>query len=298
MNRRALITGIEGFTGQYVAAALAADGWEVWGTGQRAEGEHPRYVQADLTDGALLSALVSRVQPQLVVHLAAIAFVAHGDADAFYDINLKGTRRLLAALAAASVPPARVIVASSANIYGNQTEGVLNEDTPANPANDYAVSKLAMEHMARLWMGQLPIVITRPFNYTGVGQSADFLIPKIMAHFRERAPVLELGNLDVARDFSDVRDIATAYARLATAGREVDGQTVNLCSGRSRSLEDVLLLAERASGYRPEIRVNPAFVRSNEVKTLQGSRARLESLVEPWPLIPFTDTLAWMLGGD
>src|SRR5690606_27662289 len=150
--KRALVTGIKGFTGQYVAAELAQHGWEVWGIGSHDEAGDARYRRVDLADAAGLRAVIVEVQPDAVVHLAAIAFVGHGDADAFYTVNLIGTRNLLSALAACSKKPACVLLASSANVYGNATEGVLTETTPPNPANDYAVSKLAMEYMARLWM--------------------------------------------------------------------------------------------------------------------------------------------------
>ncbi|MDZ7598496.1 MAG: NAD-dependent epimerase/dehydratase family protein [Desulfobacterales bacterium] len=206
----ALITGIKGFTGQYLEAELEAAGWEVWGIGAHEEPGGARYQTVDLADADRLRRIVGEVQPDAVVHLAAIAFVGHGDADAFYRVNLIGTRNLLAALAAAKKRPDCVLLASSANVYGNSTEGVLNESTSPNPANDYAVSKLAMEYMARLWRDRLPIVIARPFNYTGVGQTENFLLPKIVSHFRRRAEVIALGNLDVWRDFSDVCALACA----------------------------------------------------------------------------------------
>ncbi|MDD2711779.1 MAG: GDP-mannose 4,6-dehydratase [Simplicispira sp.] len=299
--RRVLVTGLGGFTGRYVQTALQQRGWEVWGLGAQpapagtSDTATQRYLQADLADSAALAHAVAQVRPQAVVHLAAIAFVGHGDADAFYRVNLLGTRHLLAVLAALPQPPARVLLASSANVYGNQTEGMLDEATLPQPANDYAVSKLAMEHMARLWAERLPLTIVRPFNYTGVGQSVDFLLPKIVAHFRRRATTIELGNLDVWRDFSDVRAVADAYGRLLDTPAAM-GATVNVCSGQSHSLREVIAMAEQITGHTLPVQVNPAFVRANEVKTLLGNPARLHTLIgTDWASQPLQDTLRWML---
>lgn len=298
--RRVLVTGLTGFTGRYVQAALQQYGWQVWGLGAQPAPANlgiptQNYLQADLLDGTALVQAVAQARPHAVIHLAAIAFVGHCDADAFYCVNLLGTRHLLAALAALPQPPARVLLVSSANIYGNQAEGMLDEATPPQPANDYAVSKLAMEHMARLWAAQLPITIVRPFNYTGVGQSGDFLLPKIVAHFRRRASCIELGNLDVWRDFSDVRAVADAYCRLLDAPAAV-GTTVNVCSGLSHSLREVISIAEQITGHTLQVNVNPAFVRANEVKTLLGNPARLHALIGgDWVTPPLHDTLRWML---
>lgn len=290
---RALITGIKGFTGRYVAAELATHGWEVWGLGQHAEPGDRHYRQADLSDRDGLRRVIDELRPQAVVHLAAVAFVAHDDPDAFYRVNLLGTRNLLEALAASDATPQCVLLASSANVYGNAAGGVLAETTPPNPANDYAVSKLAMEHMARLYSDRLPIVITRPFNYTGVGQSNDFLLPKIVEHFRQQAPVIRLGNLDVSRDFSDVRTVAEAYRRLL--GACPSGETVNICSGRSTSLDEVLRMAESITGHGIEVKVDPAFVRANEVKTLCGDASKLNRLIGDLQPLSLAETLRWML---
>ena len=298
--QRVLVTGLLGFTGRYLEAELQQHGFEVWGLGTQpipattTTVPHPRYLQADLADPASVQRAVAQVQPHAVVHLAAIAFVGHGDADAFYRTNLIGTRHLLAALAALPERPRSVLLASSANIYGNATEGQLDETTPAQPANDYAVSKLAMEHMARLWQGQLPITIARPFNYTGAGQSVDFLLPKIVAHFRRRASSIELGNLDVWRDFSDVRAVVQAYRRLLQGNTA--GHTVNICSGRTYSLREVIAMAQAITGHAIEVRVNPAFVRPNDVRTLSGNPARLRALIgADWHSPSLQDTLRWML---
>jgi len=291
--KRALITGINGFTGRYVAHELELAGWEVWGIGSQETSDiTPNYRQVDILDREALVEVVSEVSAQSIVHLAAMAFVAHNDADAFYRVNIVGTRNLLSALAANSQTPDGVLLASSANVYGNSTEGVLSETAMPNPANDYAVSKLAMEYMAKLWMDRLPIVIVRPFNYTGVGQSESFLLPKIVSHFRRKAEVIKLGNLDVSRDFSDVRSVAYAYRRLLET--KPIGQTVNVCSGKTTSLREVLQLAQQINGHSIEVQVNPAFVRATDVKELRGDPSKLTSFIGERNMPSLADTLRWM----
>lgn len=290
MAKRALVTGHLGFTGRYVTAALQAAGYAVSGlVGQGAAGAAD---QIDLLDRVGVAKAVAFLRPDVVVHLAAIAFVAHGDADAMYRTNLVGTRNLLEALAELEKLPTAVLLASSANVYGNNKIELLDELVPPSPANDYAVSKLAMEYMARLWMDRLPITLARPFNYTGVGQAENFLLPKIISHFQRGEHVIELGNIDVARDFQDVRFVANAYVRLLEA--ESAGETVNLSSGTSVSLTDVIQMVQKIAGYEIEVKVNPAFVRSNEVSRLTGDNRKLAGLIGPLDVTPLSETLHWM----
>lgn len=296
--KRVLITGINGFTGRYVAARFAAAGFEVAGLGSQERCGLPDpvmpYRQADLTDAAGLAAAVAALRPDVVVHLAAVAFVGHGDVEAFYRVNLIGTRNLLAALRAAGRPLDAVLLASSANVYGASRGGQLDEDTPPAPANDYAVSKLAMEHMARTFLADLPIVVARPFNYTGRGQSESYLVAKCVAHFRRRLPVIELGNIDVSRDFSDVRALADAYLGLVQAP---PGTIVNICSGVPCSLRNIIDIASRWTGRAIEIRVNPDLVRPNEIPSLTGDPSRLRRLLPDFRTPPLSETIAWMLDG-
>ena len=297
---RTLVTGAAGFTGRYVVRALAGLGHEVHGIVHAPDGPVPGIAQlhqADIADLRAMTGIVESVQPDHVVHLAAIAFVAHDDVEQIYRTNVIGTRQLLEALGRAARAPISVLLASSANIYGNARGGQLDETAPAAPANDYAVSKVAAEHVARIYSSRLPIIVSRPFNYTGRGQSESFLLPKIVAHARDQTPVMELGNLDVARDFSDVRVVADAYVRLLSTPAAV-GQTFNICSGSAVSLHDVVDLVSSISGHRPEIRVNPAFVRGNEVSKLWGSPAKLESVIGPQKHFPLEETLRWMLEGE
>ena len=297
--RKVLVTGAAGFTGRYLAHELAQADYEVMGlVSGPAQADVPfpaSMVRVDLLDAPALAAAVARVEPQLVVHLAAVAFVAHGSAEDIYRVNIMGTCNLLDALVALPSPPELTLLASSANIYGNaQTSGPIVESHPPAPVNDYAVSKLAMEYVAKLYADRLPLVVSRPFNYTGAGQAEHFLIPKIVAHALRGAAAIELGNIDVARDFSDVRTIVNCYRRLleAPASR---GQTLNICSGQAWTLRQVLDMVREITGRSMEIRVNPAFVRAKEVNVLRGDRSALESVIGPVADIPLRDTLRWML---
>lgn len=289
----ALVTGISGFTGAYVRAELESRGYRVVGIAQHTTSWPDDHV-IDLCDAPALTAFVHALVPAVVLHLGAITFVPHADAFEIYRVNLFGTLNLLEALATATEKPTGVLLASSANVYGNPTVELVPESYPPAPVNHYATSKLAMEHMARTYSDRLPIVITRPFNYTGVGQSEKFLVPKIVAHFREQKPVIELGNVDIARDFSDVRDVAKVYAEIATSGDAI-GRTINVGSGRSISLRSIVSALEALAGYEIEVRVNPAFVRANDIRTLAADTSRLDALLGPRERIPLDSTLAWML---
>ena len=295
---RALITGVSGFTGHYISAALRERGYEVFGFSADTASQAPPIFRISLSDQKGMKDLIEKIQPDIVVHLAAISFVGHGDANAIYEANVIGTRNLLSALVDTGVSPRLVILPSSANIYGNtnaqdlDASAVLDETVAASPANDYAVSKLSMEYMARLWMDRLPIVIVRPFNYTGVGQSERFLLPKIVSHFRRREQRIELGNLDVIRDFSDVRDVTSAYTGLIETLPA--GEIFNICSGIGHSLTSTIDMMSEIAGYRIKVEVNPAFVRDNEVKRLVGCNEKLKSVIGDYQPMPLQQTLEWL----
>ena len=293
-GKRALVTGLHGFTGYYMARELAAAGYRVFGTVMPGEACAADVLGVDLCERAAVAAAIEQVQPDVVVHLAGIAFVAHADAALMYRVNLVGTRNLLEALAAAPRKASAVLLASSANIYGNADVARIDEHVAPAPANDYAVSKLAMEYMARLWMDKLPVILARPFNYSGRGQAENFLLAKIVAHFRRREPRIELGNLAIARDFSDVRVVASTYRRLLAAGPAAAGEAFNICSGQSHSIAEVIGMVEHIAGYRIDVAVNPAFVRANDVLTLTGDNDKLVRAIGPLAPTPLADTLRWM----
>jgi nucleoside-diphosphate-sugar epimerase len=283
---RVLVTGCGGFTGQYVKTALGEGGFNVFDAKETG-------TPFDLKQPASIRTVLREVAPDYVIHLAALSFVGHADAAAFYGVNAVGTTNLLDQMLALGAAPLRIVVASSAHVYGNATVEPILEETPPAPVSHYAASKLAMEAMVRTYSGRLNIVMTRPFNYTGLGQANYFLVPKIVSHFKERRPFIELGNLEVVRDFSDVRAVAQAYVRLLSA--DVPEGVTNLCSGVGRSLRWVLEQLTELSGHSLEVRVNPEFVRASEVHRLVGSSSRMDGALGALPHRDFRETLAWML---
>lgn len=278
---RTLVTGLNGFTGRYIQHELEAHGYTVAG------------LNSDLTDPDAVSREIAQIQPELVVHLAGIAFVGHGKANAFYEVNLIGTHNLLSALARCVPNVQSILLASSANVYGNSAKELLGEDVAPNPTNDYAVSKLSMESMASLWVEKLPLFVVRPFNYSGVGQCGEFLVPKIVSHFKNKSEVIELGNLDVWREFGDVRAVVNIYRKLMEC-RPV-GETINVCTSRTYSLREVVDLCRNITGHNIKIEVNPEFVRENEVRVLKGDNSLLVKTISDWEKYTLEDTLRWML---
>jgi nucleoside-diphosphate-sugar epimerase len=238
---KALITGIDGFTGRYLASALQQAGYDVVGNASRPS--HSPWPTANLLDRNALASVIAQHGPTL---------------------------------AAQDYCPESVLVASG--------------------ANDYAISKLASEHVARLRQPHLPISTVRPFNYTGVGQQLGLLLPKIVDHFRRRAATIESGNLNVVRDFSHVRDVVTTNVRLLASA--VSGNLYNVCSAVGHSLLDVIHTIGDLSGHRLEIKVNPAFARSNEVSRLVGSDERMVREFGAQPRIPPKEILPCMLASE
>lgn len=296
-SERVLVTGAVGFTGRHLCAHLATHGYRVFGITEHEVGSQAgtsTLFHADLLDPAALGAAIRASEPDFVVHLAAIAFPGHTHADAIYRVNVNGTLALLEALDRGGFGRKGVLLPSTGTVYGSVAADALSESAPLAPGSHYAVSKVAVEQMARLFARTLPVVVVRPFNYTGPGQREPYLVPKIVRHFAERSDVIELGNVDVERDFLDVRTVVDAYRRILETPATLGG-TFNLCSGTGIAVREIVTMLERATGHRIEIRVNPKFVRAGEPKRIVGSSAKLRSLVGELATLPLASTLADML---
>ncbi|HCW96047.1 MAG TPA: hypothetical protein DHU88_10035 [Pseudomonas sp.] len=293
MTMSVLVTGAAGFTGRAVCQALLQKGCRVHGLVSRAcEVSGVLLHTCNLSDKQGLVELLDGLRVDQVVHLAARAFVASEDLEAFYRTNVVGTCNLLDAARDSGV--SRVIVASSANIYGVPPDASpLRENAPPAPVNHYAASKLAMEHLARTYAQDFSLVITRPFNYTGPQQDPAYLVPKLVASFNAREPQIQLGNLDVARDFSSLDDVVRAY--LALVERPDVTGTFNICSGVAVSLKELIARLVQLSGHEPEIVSSSQLVRRHDIPVLCGDNTALAAATGWRPSQDIGDILASML---
>lgn len=286
-----VLTGYTGFTGKYILNLAANLELEV---ACLSEDGSPNSPPINLLDYKAVHEKIREINPDSLIHLAAISYVQHEPASDFYSINVGGTRNLLQALSGFHEKKLiNSIFASSANIYGNSEKFVLTEDDPLEPVNDYGLSKKCMEELLFLWKEKLPITITRPFNYTGRGQMPNFLIPKIVDAFKLKKEKLELGNLEVSRDFSDVRFIANAYLKLAT--QKSSFRILNLCSGKMTSLREIIFICSTLTNHHLEVVSNPNFRRKNEILKLRGDPDLMERHLGFKSPYSMEDTLAWML---
>jgi nucleoside-diphosphate-sugar epimerase len=276
------VIGSDSFTGKYLIPRLMSEGFDVVTT------------LIDITDRDAINNSMASIRPDYIINLAAISFVPDGVSEKIYAVNTFGVANILDAAMLLDVRPKKIILASTANIYGINEQEEISEDEAPNPLNHYGCSKWSMEQIAKNY-SELSIIITRPFNYTGVGQDEKFLIPKIIKHFKNKNKVIQLGNIDVARDFSDVRWVSEAYVELLK-GPEVNYEIYNLCSGHPLNINVIISHIVKLTGHKIEVQIDEKFVRKNEIQKQCGSNKKLLSacnkLSSPFA---FEETLKWML---
>ena len=280
VSNRVLLIGRDSFTGKYLSEYLKDSGYSIYGTTRKS---------CDITKKDDIKRVLKEIRAEYIILLAGVASPAHGDIDSFYRVNSVGAINLLESLIELNIKPKKIILVSSATVYGNLGKEILDESLCPQPANHYGASKYAMETLASNYFNRLNIIITRPFNYTGVGQSLNFLIPKIIYHFKERKSSIELGNLNVSREFNDIYFVSEIYKRLLESS--LNSEVVNICSGREIKLLDIIDIVSDIAGYKIDIRVNPKFIRKDEIKTLKGSPKKLFSLIGEMQQRDFKETL-------
>ena len=287
-HMRVLVTGDLGFVGQRVMAALPG-----------AVGLSSLGPEIDIGDSAALVKALRMCQPQAVLHLAAQSFVPESfdNPEKTYAINFTGTLRLLQALADTGFK-GKFLQVGSGDAYGlvPLAEMPIQETRALKPRSPYSVSKAAAEALCFQWSqtGPFEVVMARPFNHIGAGQSSNFAVPDFARQIAQvaaglRAPVLRVGNMDVSRDFTDVGDIVHAYELLLQQG--VNGECYNVCSGQEFYLRDLVERLIKLAGVDARLEVDPERFRPAEQARIWGSYDKLHKHTGWRPLISMDETL-------
>ncbi len=295
-----LITGAGGFVGRHLTQYLLENGAVVHGTALTSESETLPGIDThvlDLTDEGAVLALIEKVRPDAIYHLAGQAFVPRSFEDPWETMvnNIRPQLNLFQACLTFAIKP-RFLVVSSAEIYGAAQVIPIGEEAPLLPSSPYSVSKITQDMLGLQYYlsHQLPVMRARAFNHIGPGQNERFVAPafalqiaRIEAGMQE--PVLHVGDLSARRDFTDVRDIVRAYRLIMEQGQP--GEVYNIASGEARSIQsllDILLTCTEAS---IEVWVDPARLRPNHVPVLQGDNTKLRQATGWQPQITFEQTL-------
>jgi GDP-4-dehydro-6-deoxy-D-mannose reductase len=302
---RLLVTGINGFVGGHLAEHLLAATGELWGLARSPSltlpqlREHVQLVVADLGSLEQVIAALERIQPDVIFHLAGQSNVPRSFADPAYTLqtNLLAQLHLFQATLRLNLRPL-IVIAGSNEIYGRvQPEDLpIDEDTPLRPVNPYAVSKVAQDLLAYQYhiSHQLRTIRLRPFNHIGPRQEDLFVASAFAAQIArieadEQAPLLRVGDLSAERDFTDVRDMARAYALAAQHG-EV-GAAYNVGSGRTISirwlLDTLLAFSQRDIAVEPD----PTRMRPADVPRVVCDYRRFHERTGWAPQIPLEQTL-------
>jgi len=305
-KRRVFITGATGFAGRHLMALLSPLENIVYGTAypQPPRPEEKNFFPLDLRAERDVFDAVRQAGPQWVFHLAAVSNVGFSWAHKreTLETNVMGTFHLFEALKKFA-PEARVLFVSSSDIYGF-SPGVgaaeptaFSEDDPFHLASPYALSKYEGELMAGFYsrFEGLDIVIVRPFPHTGPGQSADFVCSDwarqvIRMERGSQDPVIRVGNLEVQRDFTDVRDIVRAYILLLQKGKK--GEVYNVCSGRGVALREILEILLSSSSRAVRVEKDPEKQRKVDIASLVGDNRKIKTEAGWEPQVPLQKTLA------
>jgi GDP-4-dehydro-6-deoxy-D-mannose reductase len=293
--QRVLVTGAGGFVGGHLLPALAS----------ALPGVLVDSAPFDVTDADAVTHIVRRVKPDACVHLAAVSAIpaARADPDTAWHVNLHGTLTLARVLAA-EVPGCTLLFASTADAYGRSfvAGSALDETAALNPMNTYGATKAAADlALGAMAQDGLRIIRARPFNHTGPGQSAAFVVAAFARQVARIAaglqpPVLQVGALDPLRDFLDVRDVCACYAQcLAQADRIASGTVLNIASGTPRRIGDVLDELLQLAGVTAEVAADAARMRPSDIRVAAGDAGLVRGLLGWAPTIPWSQTLADML---
>lgn len=294
---RIILTGAAGFVGAHLKAELEKCGHEVVGLDIKKSA--PVDIICDLSDEKILKDILDAHRPDVIAHLAAMSRVDFDDYSYLYKANIWNTINILSVIKALRLKT-KFFFVSSALVYGNfdsSSRGLIDENSPIAPVNHYGASKASCEHIVSAFCNESKnsYVIARPFNHTGVGQTKYFIIPKLVEAFLNKAESINLGNINVVREFLDVRDVVVAYRLLIEDIDNFSGNVFNVCSGRGYCIRDIISMLEAITGHKIKINIDSSLIRKTEIPLIVGSFNKLKSKTGWEPSHTIEETLRWML---
>ncbi|BBI36182.1 GDP-mannose 4,6-dehydratase [Cohnella abietis] len=305
ISLKALITGASGFVGTEMTKTLLKNNIEVMGisrTTSALNGQVTEKYVCDIQEKSKLKKILGFYRPNYIIHLAGPAFIPHSfdKPEITYDVIFKGTLNLLESMRELKLA-SRLLYVSSADVYGSGLKSVLSERDALEPANPYSTAKACSELLSKQFFYSYgtDVIIARPFNHTGPGQSADFVCSSFaqqVATMRDGLMKKQLvtGNIDVKRDFLDVRDVVEAYMALLNNG--VSGQLYNVCSGQAVSIREIVKMLFRFADIEEyEIKVDSAKVRENDVALRVGDNKKIVTNVGWLPNYKIEQTIGDLL---
>lgn len=301
MNKgKILITGCSGFLGGYLLKEYSKeDNVEIFGITEIKDfcSVDMEVINIDIRDGEKLDGIVRKIKPEAVFHFAAISNVGFSwkNPALTYDVNFLGSSNLLESLRKYS-PNAKILLMSSAEVYKSENVNFINENSPIDISNPYALSKYAMEILGKLYEKNygMNVLTVRSFNFTGPGQNRSFVISDFSYQIAAiekgiRPPEIKVGNLSARRDFSDVRDIAR-YLRIIM-GKGDPGKIYNICSGSDYSIEELLNFLLEMSEVKIKIEVDKERFRLSDSPILSCDNTLIRNRFNLHPQFKIKQTL-------
>jgi len=273
---------------------LTSLSYDVWGID--VESTSNKIFKADILNEKKINEIINQVSPDFVMHLAAIAYVDQPNKSQIYDVNIKGTINVLNACIRLKQKP-RFIFTSSSLVYGNVNKDYLpiDESFPIEPVNHYGASKAAAELAVKTFYYEynLEYVIFRSFNSIGLGQSNNFVVPKIVNAFKRGDKSIALGNIDTIRDFTDVRDVVKAYASVLNNFN--NGRIYNVASNKGITIKEIIEKIKEITGKNIKIEKKTFLVRKSEIQASIGVANKIMNETGWKPSYNLDDTLKSML---
>ncbi len=298
---KALVTGVTGFVGPYLVNHLVRNGFDVFGIDRSGKEVPGCAVEVcDVTNAPAVSSIVRKVKPEFIFHLAGQSSVERSwkEPELTRNVHINGTRNLLDAVLASKIKP-RILVVSSAEVYGVPKSIPISESHPALPITPYGESRIGQERVALEYFNKgVDLVISRSFNQTGPGQPSAFVCSDFARQVAEIEKGMRnsivVGNLSVKRDFTDVRDAVAAY--LLALRKCKPGEIYNISSGKGYSIRwivDKLISLSKVKDAR--ISQDSSKVRKADIPELVGDNSKFRKATGWKPSFDFADTLSDLL---